>query len=155
MDLKTKSVTFEGDVSVYQGNVLQRGQQAVYFYETGVLDASGLRISLDPILLEAGKFTGSEVNGKQVFIGENAGITTQDVENPDYWVRSDKTTVYPGEKVTFRNMKLYAGDTPVFWLPYLSQPLDSDLGYHFVPGARSNWGPYPSQLLRNHAWWNG
>ncbi len=39
-------------------------------------------------------------------------------------------------------MRLYAGDTQVFWLPYLSQPLDSELGYHFIPGARSNWGAY-------------
>ena len=142
IDLKEKSVTFEGDVSVYQGNVLQRGQKAVYFYATNILDASGLRISLDPILLEAGKFTGSTVDGKQVFIGENAGVTTHDVENPNYWLRSDKTTVYPGDRVTFRNLKLYLADTPVFWLPYLSQPLDSALGYHFIPGARSNWGPY-------------
>lgn len=142
VDLKAKSVTFDGNVSVYQGNVLQRGQKAVYFYETRILDASGLRVSMDPILLESGKFTGSTVDGKQVFVGENAGITTHDVENPNFWVRSDKTTVYPGDRVTFRNLKLYAGDTPVFWLPYLSQPLDSELGYHFVPGARSNWGPY-------------
>jgi len=142
VDLKAKSVTFEGNVSVYQGNVLQRGQKAVYFYESRTMDASGLRASLDPILLEAGKFTGSVVDGEQVFTGENAGVTTDDVENPDFWVRSDKTTVYPGDRVTFKNLKVYLGDTPVFWLPYLSQPLDSALGYHFVPGARSNWGPY-------------
>ncbi len=142
IDLKEKSVTFDGDVSVFQGNVLQRGQRTVYFYETRVLDASGLRVSMDPILLESGKFTGQTVNGKQVFIGENAGITTDDSENPGFWVRSDVTTVYPGDRVTFKNLKLYAGDTPVFWLPYLSQPLSADLGYHFVPGARSNWGPY-------------
>ena len=142
VDLKAKSVTFEGNVSVYQGNILQRGDRAVYFYEAGTLDASGLRISMDPILLEAGKFTGMSDGDKTIFVGENAGITTHDVENPNYWVRSDRTTVYPGEKVTFHNLKLYAGDTPVFWLPYLSQPLNSELGYHFVPGARSNWGPY-------------
>ncbi|MFM2198890.1 MAG: assembly protein LptD [Verrucomicrobiota bacterium] len=142
VDLKAKSVTFEGDVSVYQGNILQRGDRAVYFYESRTLDASGLRVSMDPILLEAGKFTGKSDGEKTIFVGENAGITTHDVEDPNYWVRSDMTTVYPGEKVTFRNLKLYAGDTPVFWLPYLSQPLDSELGYHFVPGARSNWGPF-------------
>lgn len=142
VDLKAESVIFEGNVSVYQGNLLQRGARAVYFYETGTLDASGLRISMDPILLEAGVFTGKSDGGRTVFVGENAGITTHDVENPKYWLRSDRTTVYPGEKVTFHNLKLYAGNTPVFWLPYLSQPLDSELGYHFMPGARSNWGPY-------------
>ncbi|MFD2255333.1 hypothetical protein ACFSSA_01475 [Luteolibacter algae] len=142
VDLKEKSVTFVGNVSVYEDNILQRGDAAVYYYESGRLDASGLRVSMDPILLESGKFTGESVNGKQIFIGEHAGITTHDVQNPNFWVRSDKTTVYPGDKVTFKNLKLYAGETPVFWLPYFSQPLDAELGYHFVPGARSNWGPY-------------
>lgn len=142
VDLKAKTVTFEGNVSVYQGNILQRGDRAVYQYENRTLDGTGLKVSIDPIILEAGKFTAQSAGGKTVFIGENAGITTNDVEDPSYWVRSDRTTVYPGEKITFQNLKLYAGDTPVFWLPYLSQPLDAELGYHFIPGARSNWGPY-------------
>lgn len=142
VDLKAKSVTFEGNVSVYQGNILQRGDRAVYLYEAGTLDASGLRVTMGPILLEAGKFTGKSDGGRTVFVGENAGITTHDVENPNYWLRSDRTTVYPGERVTFHNLRVYAGDSPVFWLPYLSQPIDSELGYHFMPGSRSNWGPY-------------
>ncbi|QTN32437.1 LPS-assembly protein LptD [Akkermansiaceae bacterium] len=142
VDMKAKTVTFEGNVSVYQGNILQRGDSAVYHYETGVLDGGGLKVSVDPIILEAGKFTAQSADGETVFIGENAGITTNDVEDPNYWIRSDRTTVYPGEKITFENLRIYAGDRPVFWLPYLSQPLNAALGYHFVPGARSNWGPY-------------
>ena len=142
VDLKAKTVTFEGNVSVYQGNILQRGDRAVYQYEKRELDGTGLKVSIDPIILEAGKFTAQSVDGRTVFIGEDAGITTNDIEVPDYWVRADRTTVYPGEKITFKNLKLYAGETPIFWLPYLSQPLNAELGYHFMPGARSNWGPY-------------
>ncbi len=142
VDLQAKKITFIEDVTVFQGNMLQRGDRAVYFYETRVLDATGLRASMDPIVMEAGKFSSEWDGEKQIFIGKDAGITTQDVEKPQFWVRSDTTTIYPGDRVTFRNLKLYAGDTPIFWLPYLSQPLDSVLGYHFSPGARSNWGPY-------------
>ncbi len=142
VDLKAKTVTFEGNVSVYQENIMQRGDRAIYQYESGVLDGSGLKVSIDPIILEAGKFTAQSAGGKTVFIGEDAGITTNDVEEPSYWIRSEKTTVYPGDRITFKNLKVYAGDTPVFWLPYLSQPLDAALGYHFIPGARSNWGAY-------------
>jgi LPS-assembly protein len=69
-------------------------------------------------------------------------VTTHDVEKPGFWLRAKETTVYPDDKVTFKNLHLYAGDTPIFWLPYLSQPLDSALGYHFIPGARSNWGAF-------------
>lgn len=142
IDLIEKTVTFSNNVSIYQGNNLQRGDSAVYYYEKKVLDASSLRVSFDPIILEAGKFTAQSIDGETVFVGENAGITAHDVENPNYWIRSDRTTVYPGDRVTFKNLKIYAGDTPIFWLPYLSQPLDSELGYHFVPGARSTWGPF-------------
>jgi LPS-assembly protein len=142
VDLKAKSVTFDEDVSIYQGSILQRGKRAVYFYDTGIIDASELRISMDSILLESGKFTSKGEGSDRVFIGRNAGISTHDVQDPSYWIRSNKTTVYPGERVTFQNLKLYAGDTPVFWLPYMSQPLDGELGYHFIPGARTNWGPF-------------
>lgn len=142
VDLKAEAVTLEGNVSVYQGNVLQRGERVVFYYERNVFDASGLRVSLDPILLEAGKFTVEERDGLRIYVGEDAGITTHDVENPNFWVRSKRTTIYPGERVVFNDLRLYVRDTPVFWLPYLSQPLDGELGYHFVPGGRSNWGPF-------------
>lgn len=141
-DIKAQTVTLEGNVSVYQGNLMQRGERTVYYYERKFLDASGLRASIDPILLEAGKFTVEQEDGNQVYVGHDAGITTHDVENPNYWIRAKKTRVYPGDKIVFNDLRLYAGDTPVFWLPYLSQPLDADLGYHLVPGSRSNWGPF-------------
>ncbi len=142
IDFKEKSVTLEGKVSIYQGNILQRGDKAVYFYERKFLDSSGLRVSMDPILLEAGKFTVESRGNQKVLVGEDAGITTHDVEEPGFWVRSKKTTIYPGDKVVFNDLRLYVGEVPVFWLPYLSQPLSSELGYNFVPGSRSNWGPY-------------
>jgi LPS-assembly protein len=141
-NIKAQTVTLEGNVSVYQGNLMQRGERTVYYYEREFLDASGLRASIDPILLEAGKFTVEQEGGNQVYVGHDAGITTHDVENPNYWIRAKKTRIYPGDKIVFNDLRLYAGDTPVFWLPYLSQPLNADLGYHLVPGSRSNWGPF-------------
>ncbi|WP_424314244.1 LPS-assembly protein LptD [Haloferula sp.] len=142
LDDKAQTVTLTGDVSIYQGQTLQRGESVVYLMKDQKIDASGLRTGVDPILLEAGQFTIEERDGKQIFVGRDAGVTTHDVEDPGFWVRADETTVYPDDKVTFKNMKVYAGDTPIFWLPYFSQPLDGDLGYHFIPGARSAWGAY-------------
>lgn len=142
LDFKTETATLEGNVSVYQGDSLQRGERVVYHYKKKFLDASGLRVSLDPILLESGKFTIEDRGGKKVYVGEDAGITTDDSEHPNFWVRAKKTTIFPNEKIVFNDLKLYAGDTAVFWLPYLSQPLNSELGYHFIPGSRSTWGVF-------------
>ena len=142
VDGEAKTVTLEGNVSIYQGNLLQRGDRAVYNYETRKLEADALQASVDPFFLEAGKFHVETINGKPVYIGEDAGITTHDEEEPNFWIRAAQTRIYPEDKIVFKDLKLYAGGTPIFWLPYLSQPLDAELGYHFVPGARSNWGPY-------------
>jgi LPS-assembly protein len=141
-DTAAKSITLTGNVSVYRGNLLQRGEQVIYFWDKEQMDATGLRAGVDPFVLEAGRFTVEDRGGKQVYVGHDAGVTTHDVEHPGFWLRAKETTIYPEDKVTFKNLRLYAGDTPIFWLPYLSQPLDADLGYHFVPGARSNWGAF-------------
>jgi len=139
---KAKTLTLSGNVSIYQGPLLQRGDRAVYDYENDKLLTTGMRASVDPVLLEAGRFRTEERDGETVYVGEDAGITTHDYQDPNYWIRAQETTVYPGDKVVFKNLKLYAGGVPVFWFPYLAQPLDAELGYHFVPGARSTWGAY-------------
>ena len=142
VDFKAQAVTLQGNVSTYQGNILQRGDRAVYYYERKFLDASKLRASIDPVLLESGKFTVEDRGGKKVYVGEDAGITTDDAQEPDFWMRAKRITIYPGDKMVFNNLLFYAGGVPVFWLPYLSQPLNAELGYHFLPGTRSNWGPF-------------
>lgn len=142
LDAKKKTITLDGQVSIYQGPTLQRGDHAVYNYETKKLDTKGLASKLGPIVMESDHFEMVERNGKTAFVGNNAGITTHDVAQPNYWIRSKQTTIYPNDKIIFNNLKLYAGDTPVFWFPYLSQPLDADLGLHLIPGARTNWGGY-------------
>lgn len=142
MDSGKKMIYLRGDVSIYQNSVLHRGEQASYNYGTKELDTQGLRSSLDPILLDSDSFAVKTVNGKRVFIGKNAGITTHDRAKPDFWLRADEINVYPEDKVVFHDLKLYAGETPIFWLPYLAQSVDSQLGYHFIPGSRSNWGAF-------------
>ncbi len=143
LNAKTKTIILDGHVSIYQGPTLHRGDHAEYNYDTGKLDTKGLASGLGSILMESDHFIMiNDRNGKKAFIGENAGITTHDVANPNYWFRSDRTTIYPNDRVIFKNLRLYAGDTRVFWLPYLSQPLNADLGYHFLPGAKTNWGLY-------------
>ncbi|MGJ8675967.1 MAG: LPS-assembly protein LptD [Akkermansiaceae bacterium] len=145
LDVRAKTITMDGNVSIYQDSQLHRGDHAVYEYEKKNLNTSGLASGVGPILLESDHFRLVDRNGKKVFIGENAGITTHDVAKPNYWIRSDKTTIYPDDKITFKNLRFYANDTPIFWLPYLSQPLDAELGYHFLPGSSSSLGPF----LRN------
>jgi len=148
LDLERSTYTLIGNITVFNGPMIQRGDRVVYDLKTKTLDTRSLSASYDPILLESGSFVMSQdENGQSVLVGTDAGVTTNDVESPNYWLRANRTTVYPGERVVFNDLKLYVGDKPVFWLPYLSQPLNADLGYRLLPGGRNNWGLY---LLQNY-----
>ena len=63
INLLNKSVTLTGNVAAYEANSLRRGHRAVYYYERKFLDSSDMRASMDPLILEAGKFTLEEING--------------------------------------------------------------------------------------------
>ncbi len=140
LNSKKQEVKLSGNVSVYQSGLVYRGESATYHLDSQDIDTSHLRLALNPVLMEAGELKKVEQNGRTVFVGENSGITTHDVENPDFWLRSKKTTVIPGDRVIFDDFTLEVGNRKLFWLPYLSQPLDANLGYLPSPGGRTNLG---------------
>ena len=75
-------------------------------------------------------------------------FTSHDVQNPNYRMGAKELTVYAGDKAILRDVKMYAGDTPFFWLPKVTKSLDKDSGYRFSPGYQSRWGAF---LLTQYA----
>lgn len=143
LDSAKKRIDLRGKVKIYQGSTIYTGRTSTYFYETQKFSSDGMQISMDPILLNAQSIETTEgKNRETIYIGRQARITTHDVEKPNFWLKANKIIVHPKQKVIFKNVKVVAGETPIFWLPYLAQSLDRELNYHFVPGARSNWGPF-------------
>ena len=55
-------------------------------------------------------------------------------------MRAKSARIYPGQRVILRDVTLYVGNIPVFWWPYLYQPLRRDMAYNLHPGFYSNWG---------------
>ncbi len=142
IDEAKEIILFTGNVSAYQGSALHRGESATYHYETRKLATTDLRTSFDPILLDSGTFKAIEREGGTYYQGFDAGITTHDAARPNFWLRGENVTIIPGDKVRFKNLKLYAGDRPILWLPGLTQKFDGEFNYRPRPGLRSNWGPY-------------
>lgn len=138
-----ETILLEGNVRAYHNGIVQHGQHAVYHYKTKQLDTSELRGSIDIALIKSGDFQAYQTPDKgTVYRGHDVALTLHDVEHPDYWLQADKASIYPGDRIVFHDLRVIAGDRNILWLPYLSQPLDKQLGYHFVPGARSTWGPF-------------
>jgi len=136
---ETNTLKFSGDVSIYKDGLLYRGERATYNTESGELDASDMRSSAEPLFFKARQL---ETKSKEVSLieAEGATFTTEDAEDPGFYLDSKKVTIYPEDRIVFHDVKIYAGDTPVFYLPYLSQPLQEEMGYTFTPGYRSNLG---------------
>ncbi len=69
-------------------------------------------------------------------------FTTHDSVDPNFRIKAKEVSIYPEDRIVFRNLTAYAGKIPVFYFPYLSQPFDGELGYTFAPGYSSSWGAY-------------
>ncbi|MDA7598179.1 hypothetical protein OAE61_01755 [Verrucomicrobiales bacterium] len=130
-----------GNVSVFKPGGNYFGEEIIYNTETGEMTSLDLRGSLDPIFYEAGQVDAASGDDSVIEMG-NGFFTTHDSANPNYRIEAKRMRVFPGEKVTMKGVKLYAGEKAIFWLPYLSQPLDDELGYFFMPGYNSTWGAF-------------
>ncbi|MDB6068873.1 MAG: osta-like protein [Verrucomicrobiales bacterium] len=136
---ETNTLKFSGNVSIYKDGLLYRGEHALYNTESGELDATDMRSSAEPLFFNARRLE-TKSKGVSLIEAEDATFTTEDAEDPGFYLESDRVTIYPEERIVFHHVKAYAGDVPVFYLPYLSQPLQEEMGYTFTPGYRSNLG---------------
>lgn len=136
---ETGILKFGGDVAIYKDGLLYRGERANYNTRNGDLDATRMRSSVEPLFFNTGSL---DTNFQNLSVLETADtkFTTEDSEDPVFYLRSERVTIYPEDRIVFRQTKAYVGDTPVFYFPYLSQPLEEEMGYTFVPGYRSNLG---------------
>lgn len=140
--LKEKRVLLENQVSIYQGPQLSRAEKASYFWETNKLEVQKLRTGFAPFYLEADQLDSIEKDGKTFFVAKNSGMTTHDLQKPNYWFKAEETTIKPNDRIIFDSMRLQSGDSTLLALPYFSQRFDQEMGFHILPGARSNWGPF-------------
>ena len=129
------------DVRVYKDGSIFTGQEIIYDTNTGEMTATDLRSALAPLFYESGDLTVPTEDTEMIEMGESY-FTTHDSAQPNFRVRAKSMRIYPGDRVVMKGVKFYAGDTPFFWLPYFSQPLDDELGYYFVPGYSSPWGAF-------------
>lgn len=146
-DLGTGEIRARDNVSIFQGGLAYKGDAATYDLNTGQVRADHLRSGMAPLFYESDSID-TELNQMDRISMKSSVFTTHDSANPNYRIKAKEVEIVGmdgpehQQRIIFKNMTVYAGDIPVFWLPYLSQPLDAEQGYHFVPGVRSNWGAF-------------
>ena len=144
----TGDITVKGDVSIFRAGILYKGSSAVYNINNDTISSDNLRSSLlasdKEIYFQTQELATSvgDAGGPEKIETNGSYLTTHDSSHPNWHIASKELDIYPEDRMVFKNVTLYAGGTPVFWLPYLSQPMDNELGYSFAPGWDSVWGAY-------------
>ncbi len=144
----TGDITVRGDVSIFRDGMLYKGSTAVYNIKSEAISSDNLRSSVlagnKEIYFQTQELA-SGIGGEGVpELIETSGsmFTTHDSSHPNWQIQAKKLDIYPEDRLVFKNITFYAGGTPFFWLPYLSQPMDDELGYSFSPGYDSVWGAF-------------
>jgi len=182
-------VTGSGSVEIVQGESTLRGEKVTINLTTGIAEIEGDVVAThlaDTVTGERGVYDFEKKEG--VFFGarghsepwrvtsdkiertmggqytiRRASLTTCNLPDPHYRLAAGSTTVIPGDRLFARDLFLYAGGVPVFYLPYYSHRLDtgrppiewragtqSDLGAYARVGYNLELGE--RALLNPHMW---
>ncbi len=137
-DSSKRELLLRGNVRIYRGISLYIGEAATYNVDTKAIQAHNMRSGTYPYLI-SGETIASTSDEKYTIT--NGSFTTDDTQQPDFQLKSTGVRIYPDDRVIFRNVTFYVGKIPIFWWPYLYQPLDQSFSYAIAPAYLSSWGP--------------
>ena len=149
LNQQTGQMEAEGDVQLEREGQLWIGERIRYNFNTGHMSGEDFKTGEPPFFAQGDAVVADEKN--DVYVLANGYITTDDVAEPAYRIRTKSLVVVPGDYVEARNATLLLGDTPVFYFPYIRRTLKKR-GNHWTatPGYRSVDGPY---LLTAYNWY--
>jgi len=130
----------EGNVKATSRGAVVEGTRGLYDFSAGegvFYEARGYN---DPWYVSAEEI-------QRVPSGEyavrNASLTTCELPDPHYALRARSVEVVPDERITARNLTLFAGPVPIFYFPYYSQDLDTRVPpIELEAGTQSDVGAY-------------
>ncbi len=152
----TGDIFAKDHVTIVKAGVVYKGENITYNVNSGELHGtyvrSGMTHNNGTLFYKVDKVETASKYVERVD-GEPAYITTHDLENPNFHFSAKSMTIYPNDRLVMHDVTVYMGGsasgsvdhpsgTPIFWLPYVTQPLDDENGYLFSPGFSSTWGAY-------------
>jgi len=164
---KEKKVVGVGNISIDYGDVKLTCDKITVFTETKDTDAEGNVVLKTPTAEIRGKrvkynfeakkgevFDVKVASGEWYLGGKRANlssdgsieiqdgyITSCDLDEPHYKIRSKKVLIYPDNKVVAKNVIFKAGGVPVAYLPRYDYSLDTDWPtINMIPGKKKRWG---------------
>ena len=139
-DRSTKVVTARGDVRIYTGVRVYRGDLVTYNLDTKAITSANYR-ALDYPKLIAGKNVTTP--GPNHYRLHDASFTTSNRQNPSFHLEASTMEYRPNDQVVMKNVVLYIGNVPVMYFPIFVQSLiDKRPAYQFDIGTSGQFGTF-------------
>lgn len=144
----TKEATAKGNVRLYGGDKIYRGDLLTYNFRTGTILSERFRFLDSRLMVEGSGITTPEIG---TFVIDEGKYSTDNREIPGWKISSSTLTIHNNEKhfsknydyVVGENNVTQLGDVPVFWSPiFLHSRREGEGNFKVSPGSVSRLGVY-------------
>ena len=129
----------EGNVVLWMPQGKISGDKMTFNFKSMTGDFTDAKVSTAPYY-GAGAAV-EKVSEKQITMKEGY-MTTCDLTKPHYRAKSQKVDIYPGDKIVARNVRMLVGNSPLLYVPKITQKLNDKPRVIFTPGYDKDWGVY-------------
>jgi LPS-assembly protein len=145
----TGEVVADGHVRIEEGDQVWVGEHIRYNFLTHQMQSEQFRTGKAPVFAEGKQLEGDITN--KTYHARHAYVTTDDVSNPEFRVRSSHIKIIPGKYVEMWNAVVFVDGVPTFYFPYYRRELGPNANnLNFLPGYRTSYGPF---LLTTFTWY--
>ena len=117
---------------------------------THALAATGNIVAAAGPLTIRGESMTRDAEGRMLFHDPVCATTCTNAPGHTHWCVSGEVEYKEKDSVILRNAWLRFYEIPVFWLPYMYYPLDTDCGFSWMPGYTGRWGAFLLTRYRYH-----
>jgi LPS-assembly protein len=141
----------DGHVRIQQGDQIWIGEHIRYNFKTHRMQSEQFRTGKPPVFAQGEMSEGNSTN--RVYDARHTLVTSDDVSDPAFYMRSSHVRIVPGKYVEMWNAVMFVKGVPVFYLPYYKRNIGNRANnLNLMPGYRSSYGPY---LLMTYVWYWG
>ncbi len=145
----TGDIVADGHVRIQTGDQIWVGEHITYNMNTRLMQSEQFRAGMSPLYASGRELQGNATN--KTYEARHAFVTTDDIFDPTFRVRSSHITIVPGKYVELWNAVVFMGDVPVFYFPYYRRNIGPHANnLNFAAGYRSQYGGF---LRNTYTWW--
>lgn len=148
INTETKDGRAEGHVRLEDDKSVIEGDKIIYNFNTKTGTIINSEFRSNPYY---GRVRKVKKMGSGEFIALNGTASTCDYDKPHYWIRSNKMTIFPKQKILTEGNAFYVAGIPLLYLPRYNHNFDdTQNNIQLSFGKRKEWGGYVLSAWRHN-----